>query len=156
MSTTRGTSSSKARAGRATSSRPVRAASTPVPKRSEAPFTAQQLAAIELLANPAGDRTLGDIAKEVGVTERCLYGWRRDRPFADAVYNRAMEHLGGELPAILQALAARCKRGDPKAIALCLEHLGKYGPKVQLTGDMIVQLVAAPALVGHGNQADPS
>lgn len=82
----------------------------------------KQRKAIEILAQ--GDqRSYGDIAKELNVTQNTLYRWRKQDAFAKAVRDRAYELLREQLPEIYSVLNSISKEGNTKAIQIFLDHL---------------------------------
>ena len=92
------------------------------------------LKAIELYALKP-DITASEVAKDIGVSTSLIYIWRKNPKFVDAIYERYMVELGGELPAVLQAMIREAKAGNVQAGRLILEHSGKLVKNVNITVD---------------------
>ena len=85
----------------------------------------RQLRAIELLALPdKGGFTMEEIAAKVGVSQRQLHRWRQKPEFQDAIVNKALENIRGELPAVFSANLKAAKKGNVKQIELIYKLLG--------------------------------
>jgi len=94
----------------------------------------QKALAIELFATQP-ERSVSEIAIQVGVTPKTMYKWREDARFMDAVYERYMIEFGGELPAVLNAMIREAKSGNVQAGRLVLEHSGKLVKNINITVD---------------------
>lgn len=88
-------------------------------------FDERQLRAIELLSLPdKGGFTMEEIAAKVGVSQRQLHRWRQKPEFQDAIVNKALENIRGELPAVFSANLKAAKKGNVKQIELIYKLLG--------------------------------
>lgn len=96
------------------------------------PWTAKQLCMQHLLANPFDERSDREKCAEVGVTQMTLWRWRRLSGWTDAVHEIALKYIGHKSPAVLKGLYRRAKTGDPQAVKLFLEVIGKYTEKKEL------------------------
>lgn len=90
--------------------------------------------AIEIFATQP-DKSIQQVAAEVGVSPKTMYNWRCDPKFMDAIYDRYMVVFGGELPAVLSAMVREAKAGNVQAGRLVLEHSGKLVKNVNVTID---------------------
>ena len=90
--------------------------------------------AIEIFATQP-DKSIQQVAVEVGVDPKTMYNWRCDHKFMDAIYERYMVVFGGELPAVLSAMVREAKAGNVQAGRLVLEHSGKLVKNVNVTID---------------------
>ena len=90
--------------------------------------------AIEIFATQP-DKSIQQVAVEVGVSPKAMYNWRCDPRFMDAIYERYMVVFGGELPAVLSAMVREAKAGNVQAGRLVLEHSGKLVKNVNVTID---------------------
>ena len=90
--------------------------------------------AIEIFATQP-DKSIQQVAAEVGVSPKAMYNWRCDAKFMDAIYERYMVVFGGELPAVLSAMVREAKAGNVQAGRLVLEHSGKLVKNVNVTID---------------------
>ena len=90
--------------------------------------------AIEIFATQP-DKSIQQVAAEVGVSPKAMYNWRCDPKFMDAIYERYMVVFGGELPAVLSAMVREAKAGNVQAGRLVLEHSGKLVKNVNVTID---------------------
>ena len=90
--------------------------------------------AIEIFATQP-DKSISQVAVEVGVDPKTMYNWRCDPRFMDAIYERYMVVFGGELPAVLSAMVREAKAGNVQAGRLVLEHSGKLVKNVNVTID---------------------
>ena len=90
--------------------------------------------AVEIFATQP-DKSISQVAMEVGVDPKTMYNWRCDHKFMDAIYERYMVVFGGELPAVLSAMVREAKAGNVQAGRLVLEHSGKLVKNVNVTID---------------------
>ena len=90
--------------------------------------------AIEIFATQP-DKSIQQVAAEVGVSPKAMYNWRCDPKFMDAIYEKYMVTFGGELPAVLSAMVREAKAGNVQAGRLVLEHSGKLVKNVNVTID---------------------
>ena len=90
--------------------------------------------AVEIFATQP-DKSISQVAMEVGVDPKTMYNWRCDHKFMDAIYERYMVVFGGELPAVLSAMVREAKAGNVQAGRLVLEHSGKLVKNVNITID---------------------
>ena len=96
-------------------------------------WSAKQLKLQELLANPFDKRTLAEMAKEVGISERVLYKWKNIPGWQDCVFEIAKKWIGDGAPKVLRALYHKAKdTGDPVCVKLYLEIIGKYTQKTEM------------------------
>ena len=90
--------------------------------------------AIDMLATQPSMK-IKDVAAELGISPKTIYAWNTDPNFIDAVYDRYMVALGGELPSILNAMVREAKAGNVQAGRLLLEHSNKLVKNVNITID---------------------
>ena len=90
--------------------------------------------AVEIFATQP-DKSISQVAMEVGVDPKTMYNWRCDHKFMDAIYEKYMVTFGGELPAVLSAMVREAKAGNVQAGRLVLEHSGKLVKNVNITID---------------------
>ena len=95
---------------------------------------AEKALAVEIFATQP-DKSISQVAIEVGVDPKTMYNWRCDHKFMDAIYERYMVVFGGELPAVLSAMVREAKAGNVQAGRLVLEHSGKLVKNVNVTID---------------------
>jgi DNA-directed RNA polymerase subunit H (RpoH/RPB5) len=95
---------------------------------------AEKALAIEIFATQP-DKSISQVAVEVGVSPKAMYNWRCDPKFMDAIYEKYMVTFGGELPAVLSAMVREAKAGNVQAGRLVLEHSGKLVKNVNITID---------------------
>ena len=95
-------------------------------------FSRRQSAAIEIWALEPSIGA-GELAKRVGVGRGTILRWRNDAVFSDAVYDRYMQLLGFELPAVLCSMVREAKSGNVQAARLILEHSGKLVKRLNIT-----------------------
>ena len=92
---------------------------------------AEKALAIEIFATQP-DKSISQVAVEVGVSPKAMYNWRCDPKFMDAIYEKYMVTFGGELPAVLSAMVREAKAGNVQAGRLVLEHSGKLVKNVNI------------------------
>ena len=90
--------------------------------------------AIEIFATHP-DKSIQQVAIEVGVSVKAMYNWRTDPRFMDAIYERYMVEFGGSLPSVLSAMVREAKAGNVQAGRLVLEHSGKLVKNINVTID---------------------
>ena len=90
--------------------------------------------AIELYANNPGI-SAKDVAKQMGVSQACVYKWRQDAEFNIKIYERYQEMVVGELPSIMNSMIREAKEGSPNAAKFVFEALGKYQKQINVTID---------------------
>ena len=95
---------------------------------------AEKALAIEIFATQP-EKSIQQVAIEVGVGARAVYNWRCDPKFMDAIYERYMVTFGGELPSVLSAMVREAKAGNVQAGRLVLEHSGKLVKNINVTID---------------------
>ena len=98
-------------------------------------LTSQQLKAIELLVDYDNNMTYGDIASEVGVSERTLWEWRnRNDAFIEKKKELSERGLREKIDCINRALVNGAAEGNPRLIKLYYERLGMYVDKKEISG----------------------
>jgi hypothetical protein len=90
--------------------------------------------AIEIFATQL-DKSIQQVAVEVGVSSKTMYNWRSDHRFMEAIYDRYMELFGAELPRVLNSMVREAIAGNVQAARLVLEHSGKLVKNVNVTID---------------------
>ena len=95
---------------------------------------AEKALAVESFATQP-DKSISQVAIEVGGDPKTMYNWRCDHKFMDAIYEKYMVTFGGELPAVLSAMVREAKAGNVQAGRLVLEHSGKLVKNVNITID---------------------
>lgn len=95
-------------------------------------WTPKQLNMQHLLANPFDERSDKEKCEEVGITQMTLWRWRRLAGWNDTVHAIALRCIGHKSPDVLKGLYRRARTGDPQAVKLFLEVIGKYTEKRQL------------------------
>ena len=95
---------------------------------------AEKALAVEIFATQP-DKSISQVAVEVGVSPKAMYNWSSDPKFMDAIYEKYMVTFGGELPAVLSAMVREAKAGNVQAGRLVLEHSGKLVKNVNITID---------------------
>ena len=90
--------------------------------------------AIEIFATHP-DKSIQQVAIEVGVSVKAMYNWRTDPRFMDAIYERYMVEFGGSLPSVLSSMVREAKAGNVQAGRLVLEHSGKLVKNINVTID---------------------
>ena len=90
--------------------------------------------AIEIFATQP-DKSIQQVAAEVGVSPKAMYNWRCDPRFMDAIYERYMVEFGGSLPSVLSAMVREAQAGNVQAGRLVLEHSGKLVKNINVTID---------------------
>ena len=90
--------------------------------------------AIEIFATHP-DKSIQQVAVEVGVSVKAMYNWRTDPRFMDAIYERHMVEFGGSLPSVLSSMVREAKAGNVQAGRLVLEHSGKLVKNINVTID---------------------
>jgi len=108
---------------------------------SENEWTPKQLKFIDIKANPQDTRSNEEIATDMGYNSRTFYRWQNQDGFWDAVYNRAMFYLEGQLPDVIKSLATEAKAGNVNAIKLLLQHTGKLVEKLEIDHRVGVQVI---------------
>jgi len=108
-------------------------------------WSPKQLNLIDLKANPQNDQTNEELAKTLHIGNRTIYRWFDIPGFWDAVYERAMSYLEGELPKVLSSLAKEANAGNVNAIKLLLQHTGKLIEKVEVDHRLGVQVLVVTA-----------
>jgi len=68
----------------------------------------------------------------VGVSRIAVYKWREKPGWRDAVYDIAKKWIGDKAPKVLKALVHKAQTGDPVAIKLYLEVIGRFTQKSEL------------------------
>lgn len=101
-----------------------------MPKR----LSAEQLIAIGHLAQPNnGGKTLGEIAKECGVSERTLYNWRQDALFDRELIAQMKRNVRDMIPAVNKAMYdTAIKDGNAAAAKLLYQQVGLLTDKVEV------------------------
>ena len=95
-------------------------------------FSKRQSAAIEIWAlEPAIG--IDELAGRIGVGRDTIVRWRKRVDFIDAVYDRYMQLLGLDLPAVLFSMVREAKSGNVQAARLILEHSGKLVKRLNIT-----------------------
>ena len=79
-------------------------------------FTAQQILAIELLADPTDTRPVKEKAEEAGISAVTLWRWRKNNEFLAAMNQRTSELVNAGRAEAMQCLV-RCFRGGDRAAA---------------------------------------
>ena len=98
-------------------------------------LTSQQLKAIELLVDYDNNMTYGDIASEVGVSERTLWEWRnRNDTFIQKKKELSERGLREKIDCINRALVNGAAEGDSRLIKLYYERVGMYVDKKEISG----------------------
>lgn len=107
-----------------------------VPNSSEnSNLTSQQLQAIELLVDYDNNMTYGEIASEVGVSERTLWEWRnRNDEFIAKKKELSERGLKEKIDKVNKALIDGAEDGDPRLIKLYYERIGLYKDRKEITG----------------------
>lgn len=77
--------------------------------------------AIELIAR--GDMNLNDICEKLDVSRDCLWRWRKEPDFQEAVIHRARELVRDALPGVYKALREKATEGNWRHIKMLLEHI---------------------------------
>ena len=96
-------------------------------------LTSQQLKAIELLVDYDNDMTYGDIASEVGVSERTLWQWRnRNDDFIEKKKQLSERGLIEKVDKVNQALVDGAIEGNSQLIKLFYERVGLYSDSLDL------------------------
>lgn len=100
-------------------------------------WTTDQITLQRWLALPKRERnpkTMGLLAKLLGVDEATLYRWRKLAGFVDEVRNLIKDNLKDDLADIYAALRKEAKAGSFQHIKLSLELVGDYVERQELTG----------------------
>jgi len=97
-------------------------------------LTSEQYLAIRYLAKPNnGGKTLGEIAKECGVTERTLYTWRQDPVFERERVAEMRRNVLDRVPEINDAMIdAAIVEKNAAAAKLIYQQLGMLTDKVEV------------------------
>ncbi len=99
----------------------------------------EQLAAIELLANPQ-KITMQEVADIVGVDRTTISRWRQQDDFIQAVNDMAYQGLKARLPDVYEALILKAQEGNTKAIELTLKFADRFIERSQVTIDGDLQI----------------
>ncbi|MFC1724667.1 phBC6A51 family helix-turn-helix protein [candidate division KSB1 bacterium] len=75
---------------------------------------------ISLLADPASDKDLKEIASELKVTVKTLYSWLAEPEILNKAYSSYISIIGSRLPKVLKTLLANAEKGDVNSIKLIL------------------------------------
>lgn len=95
-------------------------------------FTAKQLVAIQALADPADNRNLDELARDLGVARATLFRWRQKPEFQGAITTLARESvLLANLPKVYAALLGKALAGNVRAIEILLTHVDDYTTRVK-------------------------
>lgn len=103
-------------------------------------FSSEQLAAARLLTDPDNRMTYGQIAEEVGVSERTLYRWREKEEFAqllEELSDRIMKTFVSEVD---KAVMKSVKNGSVKAMELAYKRSGKLKDVKEVTSEVDVNV----------------
>lgn len=101
-------------------------------------WTSNQRKLISWLALPSDARsphTQGELAKQLGVTDRTISNWKNVPGLKEAAAELAKEQVTGELPDVYGALLKKAKAGSFFHIRLCLEIAGHYVERKVMSGD---------------------
>ena len=88
--------------------------------------------AVEIYANTPNIKH-GEVAEQLGISDKTLRKLRKDGNFWDRVYSTFMQSFEGELPDILRAMCREAKAGNQMAARLVLEHSGKLQKNIHVT-----------------------
>ena len=93
-------------------------------------LSANQLAAVEIFANPSDKRSYEEIAEEIGVHKNTIYNWQKDSDFIESIYDRFMSMSANRLPTVINSMLKQGESGNVNAAKLMLEHYGKFKPEL--------------------------
>lgn len=99
-------------------------------------LTYEQIALISILGNTASRESLSTRLKKAGVSWSKFNGWKRQKPFADALKGIAGNSLQDAIPMADVQLASLAQNGDLKAIVYLNEMVGR-GPNNKKAVDAV-------------------
>jgi AcrR family transcriptional regulator len=105
-------------------------------------FSSEQLAAARLITDPDVKMTYGQIAEEVGVSERTLYRWREKEDFVSLVEELSDRIMKTFISEVDKAVMKSVKNGSVKAMELAYKRSGKLVDKKEVTSDVDVTVNA--------------
>ena len=89
------------------------------------------------MATPTDDRIpnrQGTLAKELDISEKTLYRWKKLPGFMAEVNKLVDEFLADDYSEVVSALKREAKKGSFNHVKLYLEVINKYTPKQELFG----------------------
>ncbi|WP_276913159.1 phBC6A51 family helix-turn-helix protein [Aneurinibacillus aneurinilyticus] len=97
-------------------------------------LTTEQLTAIHYLSQPnKGGKTIEEIAKECGVSDRTVYRWMNDDTFDKELRRQAQRNVSKLVPDVVQAMyATAIKEGNAAAAKLILTVAGMLTDKIEV------------------------
>jgi hypothetical protein len=88
-------------------------------------FTHEMRVAAQLLALPKSERPMNkEIAKQAGVSERTLRGWKKEEKFRQLIDQNVKNAVRDKMPDVLQTLVQRAIEGSAKHAELLLKYQG--------------------------------
>lgn len=94
----------------------------------------EQLIAIGYLSQPnKGGKTIAEIAKECGVTERTIYNWLNDDEFDEELRRQTKKNVSRLIPDVVSAMKETAvKDGNAAAAKLLLQMAGMLTDKIEV------------------------
>lgn len=84
------------------------------------------------MADPSDNRSLDEVARDLGVARATLFRWRHKAEFQTAVTTLARESvLLANLPKVYRALLDKALGGNVRAIEILLTHVDGYTTRVK-------------------------
>src|SRR5690349_3689242 len=107
-------------------------------------WTAQQRKYMLYVATPKEERTPlneGNYAAENGINRTTLWKWKNLPGFYAEVNKLVDEHLADDYAEIVDSFKRQAKMGSYNHQKMYLELIGKYTPKQDVGGDIVIRVV---------------
>ena len=90
-------------------------------------WSSEQQMYMDMCADPYNNMGEEEMAKEIGVTRKTLWSWRKHPDFWPEVYKLVERYGASKSAEVWKALISKCVKGDTEAIKLYFTVLGKLG-----------------------------
>lgn len=107
-----------------------------------ADFSSEQLHAARLITDPDQKLTYGEIAVQVGISERTLYRWREKDNFIELLEDLSDKIMKSFISDVDKAVMKSVKQGSVKAMELAYKRTAKLVDKKEVTSEVDVNVTS--------------
>lgn len=105
-----------------------------------AAYTKEQIKAARLMATLDEKLSNAEIAEQVGISERQLYRWKKDKKFMDLFTDLCEAEMDEFLSEAYRYLKKGVRSGSVKFLELYLKRSGKLIDRKEVTNDIDIQV----------------
>lgn len=105
-------------------------------------YTKEQLKAAQLMANLDEKLKMSEIAEQVGISERQIYRWKKDKKFMDLYADLCEAEMDDFLAEAYSVLKKGVRSGSVKFMELYLKRSGKLIDRKEVSTDIDIQVTS--------------